>query len=257
MFRQAIEVLGDFGLMLYRALVAIHESLVGGRGRRIGRANLWWQMNRVGISSIPIVCLVLFCIGAILELQMAKPLADFGVVPLTADIVSLATFRELGPLVSAVVLTGFGGAAIAAELGTMVVGEEIEALEAQAIDPIRFLVVPRVLATVVMLVCLTVLGDIVAVFGGMVVGFFWLGIGVRQYLAHSREMLHVQDFVTGLIKAGVFGLLISSIACFMGLRVKGGAEGVGLATSRTVVYTIVALILVDLLFTAAFFYLGF
>ncbi len=257
MLRQAIEVLGDFGMMLYRALVAIYESLVGGRGSRIGRANLWWQMNRVGISSIPIVCLVLFCIGAILELQMAKPLSNFGVVPLTADIVSLATFRELGPLVSAVVLTGFGGAAIAAELGTMVVGEEIEALEAHAIDPIRFLVVPRVLATIIMLVCLTVLGDMVAVFGGMVVGYFWLGIGVRQYLSHSREMLHVQDFVTGLIKAGVFGLLISSIACFMGLRVKGGAEGVGLATSRTVVYTIVALILVDLLFTAVFFYLGF
>lgn len=257
MFRDAIEVLGGFGLMLYQVLLAVRESLFARRGRRIGWANLWSQMNRVGISSIPIVGLVLFCIGAILELQMAKPLANFGVVPLSADIVALATFRELGPLVCAVVLTGFGGAAIAAELGTMVVGEEIEAMEAQAIDPVRFLVVPRVLATIVMMVCLTALGDVVAMSGGLTVGFFWLGIGLRQYLAHARELLHVQDFVTGLIKGGVFGLLISAIACFMGLRVKGGAEGVGLATSRTVVFTIVALILVDLLFTGTFFYLGF
>jgi phospholipid/cholesterol/gamma-HCH transport system permease protein len=138
----------------------------------------------------------------------------------------------------------------------MVVSEEVEALEAQAINPIRFLVVPRVLATTVMMVCVAVVADLTGIAGGLTVSNLFMGISTRQYLQHTFERIEVRDFITGLIKAGVFGTLISGQACYLGLGVTGGAQGVGVATTRTVVLTIVALILVDLMFTTVFYALG-
>src|SRR3954454_3207024 len=194
------EFVGGLGYLMLDTAAAVRHALFGKRGRRLGWANLWAQMVRVGVRSIPIVMLVLFCIGAILALQMAPILKDYGAVNRVADIISIATFRELGPLVSAIVLTGFAGASIAAEIGTMVVSEEIEALQAQAISPIRFLVVPRVVATTVMMVCVAVVGDLTGVFGGLFVGKFLLGIDVTQYLNRTFEAVKVRDFVTGLVK---------------------------------------------------------
>src|SRR5947207_2330461 len=134
-----LELIGGVGYLIKDIIASTRRALFSKRGRRLGWANLWAQMDRVGVKSVPIVSLVLFCIGAILSLQMAPVLRDFGVVERVADIISLAVFRELGPLVSAIVLTGFAGASIAAEMGTMVVSEEIDALEAHAINPLRFL----------------------------------------------------------------------------------------------------------------------
>src|SRR4051794_14791683 len=148
-----IEFIGGLGYLIGDTALAVRRTLVTGRGKRLGWQNLWAQMVRVGVKSIPIVMLVLFCIGAILSLQMEPTLKQYGAVDRIPDIISVAVFRELGPLVAAIVLTGFAGASIAAEIGSMVVSEEVEALEAEAIDPIRFLVVPRVLATAVMMVC--------------------------------------------------------------------------------------------------------
>ena len=138
----------------------------------------------------------------------------------------------------------------------MVVSEEVEALEAQAISPGRFLVFPRVLATTIMMVCVAVVADLMGIAGGLLVSKFFLGIGYTQYIQHTFDAVKLQDFITGLIKAGVFGTLISGIACYLGLSVTGGAQGVGVATTRTVVLTIVALIVVDLLFTAVFYGMG-
>jgi phospholipid/cholesterol/gamma-HCH transport system permease protein len=254
--RRFIEFIGGVGYLLRDTIAATGRALFAKRGRRLGWNNLWAQMDRVGVQSIPIVSLVLFCIGAILALQMAPILRDYGMVPKVADVIAIATFRELGPLMAAIVLTGFAGASIAAEMGTTVVSEEIEALTAHAIDPVRFLVVPRVLATTVMLVCVAVVGDLMGVLGGMVIGQSFLGIGHEQYLTHTFDSLKMRDFITGLAKAGVFGIVISSLACYLGLGVTGGAQGVGRATTRTVVLTIVALIAIDLIFNAVFFYLG-
>ncbi|MGE5608725.1 MAG: MlaE family ABC transporter permease [Bacillota bacterium] len=251
-----VEFIGGLGYLLWDALVATRRSLFSKRGRRLGWQNLWAQMNRVGVKSIPIVSLVLFCIGAILALQLAPTLRQFGLVVTIPDIISIAIFRELGPLVAAIVLTGFAGASIAAEMGTMVVSEEIEAMEAHAISPIRFLVVPRVLATTVMMVCIAIVADLMGILGGLLMGQCFLDIGYLQYLTHTFDILKLQDFITGLVKAGVFGMLISLLACYLGLGVTGGAQGVGVATTRTVVLTIVALIAVDLLFTAGFFFMG-
>lgn len=252
---RTLEFLGGHGYILRDTAAAIPKALLDKRGRRLGWANLWAQMVRVGVKSIPIVSLVVFCIGAILALQMAPILKTYGALAQVADIISVSMFRELGPLVGAIVLTGFAGASIAAEIGTMVVSEEIEALEASAIHPVRFLVVPRVVATTVMMVCLAVVGDLMGVLGGMLTAKAFLGIPFLQYAKHTFTIVEIKDFITGLIKAGVFGVIISSLACFLGLKVTGGAQGVGVATTRTVVLTIVALILVDLMFTAVFFYL--
>ena len=254
--RRCLEFIGGLGYLMRDTAAAVGTALFSKRGRRLGWKNLWSQMDRVGVQSIPIVSLVLFCIGAILALQMAPILKDYGMVAKVADIISIAIFRELGPLMAAIVLTGFAGASIAAEMGSTVVSEEIEALQAHAIDPIRFLVVPRVLATAVMLVCVTVVGDLVGVLGGMVVSHSFLGIGHEQYVAHTFLALKLRDFLTGLSKAAVFGIIISSLACYLGLGVTGGAQGVGRATTRTVVLTIVSLIAIDLVFNAVFFYLG-
>ncbi|HEX8916331.1 MAG TPA: ABC transporter permease [Humisphaera sp.] len=251
-----LEFIGGVGYLLWDAAASARRGLVSGRGRRMGWANLWAQMERVGVKSVPIVMLVLFCIGAILSLQMAPILKGYGALDRVADIISIAVFRELGPLVAAVVLTGFAGASIAAELGTMVVSEEIEALEAQAINPVRFLVLPRVAATTVMMVCVAVVANLTGVLGGMTVAGTFLGVSPEQYLNHTFAAIKVADFTTGLVKAAVFGLLISGLACHLGLSVTGGAQGVGVATTRTVVLTIVALIVVDLLFTAVFYAIG-
>jgi len=223
---------------------------------RLGHAAVITQIIRVGVNSAGIVVLVCGCIGFILALQMHPPLAELGQEDKIANIVSVAVFRELGPLIAAIVLTGFAGAAIAAEIGTMVVGEEIEALEAHALNPIRFLVVPRVIATVFSLVCLTVIGDVVAVIAGgaMTVGF--LNVPYQLYVDNTLTQLVVNDFLTGLIKAAVFGLILSGLACYNGLRVSGGAAGVGRATTDTVVQTIVLVIFADLIFTTVFFQLG-
>jgi phospholipid/cholesterol/gamma-HCH transport system permease protein len=253
---ERLEFIGGLGYLLRDALVSVHPALFVARGRRLAWQNLWAQMVRVGVRSISIICLVVFCIGAILAFQMAPILEDYGIVAMVADIIAIAMFRELGPLVAAIVLTGFAGASIAAELGTMVVSEEIEALEAGAISPIRFLVVPRVVATTIMMVCLAVVADLVGMAGGMFVSRFFLGIDMYQYLDRTFSIVKLDDFLTGLVKAGVFGALISGLACYLGLGVTGGAQGVGAATTRTVVLTIVALITVDLMFTGVFYYLG-
>ncbi len=251
-----LRFMGGVGLLMRDTAVAVPAAVLSRRGRRLGWENLWAQMNRVGVQSIPIVFLVMFCIGSILALQMYPTLQRFGVATTIPNIIAVAVFRELGPLVSAVVLTGFAGASIAAEIGTMTVSEEIEALEAQAIAPVRFLVVPRVLATTVMMVCLALVGDVAGTVGGLVISAGPLDMNLRMFLHRVFSQLLVRDFLTGLFKAGVFGVLISSLACYLGLNVTNGAQGVGQATTRTVVYTIVALIIVDLMFTAVFFALN-
>src|SRR3954469_23345135 len=210
-----VEFLGGIGYLMRDTVAATHVALFGKRGRRLGWRNLWAQMVRVGVRSIPIVSLVVFCIGAILALQMAPILRDYGAIDRVADIIGVAMFRELGPLVSAIVLTGFAGASIAAEVGSMVVSEEIEALEAHAISPIRFLVVPRVLATTLMMVCIAIVGDSAGIIGGLMVGGAFLGIGHQQYVTHTFDILKLMDFITGLVKAAVFGSLISGLACYL------------------------------------------
>ncbi len=252
---RVFSLIGGVSYLVRDVAVWVGRSLFN-RRVRFGRNALVTQLLRTGVRAAGIVTLVCGCVGFILALQMEPPLADFGQTDKIANIIGVAIFRELGPLISAIVLAGFAGASIAAEIGTMVVGEEIEALEAHALNPIRFLVVPRVLATIIALVLLTVVGDITAVVFGGVMTVNFLGVPYQQYLSNTLNQLVLSDFLSGLIKAGVFGLILSSIACYNGLSVTGGAAGVGRATTNTVVQAIVAIIIADLVFTTIFFSLG-
>jgi len=245
---------GVFGL-LFDVLIWLKRSIFN-KDVRFGRAATVGQIVRIGVRSIGIVCLVCGCIGLILAIQMDPPLATFGQTDKIANIVGVAILRELGPLISAIVLTGFAGAAIAAELGTMVVGEEIEALEAQALNPIRFLALPRVLATTLSLILLTIIGDIIAIVAAGVVSIELLGVPYELYKANTLSQVTLSDFTTGLFKAGVFGVILASIACYNGFKVSGGAAGVGKATTDTVVQTVVTIVIADLIFTAMFYQLG-
>jgi phospholipid/cholesterol/gamma-HCH transport system permease protein len=241
-------------------------ALLGGVAARLGAAlfgrgrlriePLVAQSIRVGVRSIPIVVLVQVFIGVILALNMAPTLAAYGQLDRVADVVAIAVVRELGPLITAILLSGFAGASIAAELGTMVEGEEIKALKAHALDPIRYLVVPRLIATTVMMVGLSVLSDVVAVLGGMFTAVFVLDLSATTYIDSTQAAIALKDYSTGLSKAVVFGLMIGALACYEGLNVRGGAEGVGHATTTTVVKSIVALIAADCIFATIFYTLG-
>ncbi len=220
---------------------------------RFGQAAIISQIVRVGARSLFIISLVSGCIGLILALQLSPPLDQFGQKELVANIIGIAVLRELGPLIAAVVLTGFAGAAIAAEIGTMVVGEEIEALEAHALNPVRFLVVPRVIATVVSMTALAVVADAVSVASGLMTSLVALQIPYATFVSNLLDQVKPVDFWTGVGKGAVFGLLIGIIACGNGLKVSGGAAGVGKSTTATVVESVVAIIIADMVFTAIFY----
>jgi phospholipid/cholesterol/gamma-HCH transport system permease protein len=255
---RAINMLGHIGALYFLLMDASRWILkrITTRNARLGRVAVVAQIVRVGVASIFIVSLVSGSIGFILGMQMAPPLDKLGQVDLVPNIVAVAVLRELGPLIAAIVLVGFAGASIAAEIGTMVVGEEVEALEAHALNPVRFLVVPRIIATVISMSCLAVISNIMAIVSAALMSKTVLGISWVTYYNNTLAQVGPRDFTTGLVKAAVFGMLIGLIACGNGLRVTGGAAGVGKATTSTVVESVVAVIFADLMFTVVFYALG-
>ena len=251
-FLSALDMIGASVFLLWDMLRWIARALIL-RRTRLGRRAIVAQIVRVGVKSIFIVSLVSGCVGLILAFQLAPPLDQFGQKELVANIIGVAVLRELGPLIGAIVLTGFAGASIAAEIGTMVVGEEVEALEAHALNPVRFLVVPRVLATIVSMTALAVIADIVAIAAALFISMTVLDIPEATFMSNLLQQAKSVDFYTGVAKGTIFGMLIGVIACLNGLRVSGGAAGVGKATTSTVVQCVVAIVVADLAFTAVFF----
>ncbi len=212
------------------------------------------QLYFVGNESVFIICLVGMAVGAVLALQAAYQLKQFGAVLYTGALVSVSITRELGPVMAGIVLSGRVGASVAAELGTMKVQEEVDALMTMGIPPIPYLVVPRILAMVIMLPVLTVLTDVVGIIGGYLIGVVTLGIPSELYLQAGFDALVPKDILTGLAKSAVFALLVGIISTYQGLSVRGGAEGVGKATTQSVVYSVIAIIVADCVCTALFFY---
>ena len=255
---QLIAVLEHTGYAMFLLLDTagwIVRSVVQ-RKTRLGRRAVVSQIVRVGTRSISIVMLVSGCVGLILAFQLAPPLDDFGSRETVANIIGVAVLRELGPLIGAIVLTGYAGASMAAEIGTMAVSEEIDALEAMALNPVRFLVVPRVIAATVSMTALAVLADVTAIFAALGVSVLVLDIPKATFIQNLLDQVKPVDFLTGIMKAAVFGLLIGLIACGNGLKLVGtsaGADGVGKATTSTVVQSVVSIVLADLVFTAVFY----
>lgn len=213
------------------------------------------QMYKIGVTSFPLVFLTALFTGLVLALQGAYQLRLFAAEQFAADLVSLSVTRELGPVLTSMVVAGRVGASIAAELGTMKVTEQIDALKSLAVNPVRYLVVPRFLAALLMLMILTIYADYIGILGGYLISIFKLGISPHKYLKRSIDVLLVKDVITGLIKAFFFGGIIAIVGCYYGFKAKGGAEGVGKATTLAVVTALILIIASDAIFTAVFYFL--
>jgi phospholipid/cholesterol/gamma-HCH transport system permease protein len=220
----------------------------------MSRKNIFDQMVFSGVNSLLIVFFVALFTGIVLAMQSAYQLSKLGAEMYVASLVAVSMARELGPVLTALVVAGRVGAAITAELGSMKVTEQVEALQALALNPVRFLVVPRFLALLIMLPCLTIFSDLVGMFGGWLVGVFNLGLNSGLYINITTKFLELKDIYTGLIKSVFFGMIIALIGCYMGLTTSGGAEGVGRSTTVSVVASFIMVILADCILTGIFYF---
>src|ERR1700686_4027547 len=207
----------------------------------------------VGVGAIPILSLITFFIGVIIALQGAYELQRLGAMQIVASLVAISITRELGPLVTAIVVIGRSGSAFAAEIGTMRVTEELDALATMALDPVAFLVVPKFLAMAVMLPCLAIWADLMGVLGGSVFGVFGGGYTFGGYMLATRDALLMRDITSRVIKSLVFGMVITAVGCHEGFATGAGAEEVGRSTTSAVVISILLVIVIDLIFTSLFY----
>lgn len=249
----ALQFVGGVSLTIRRGLTWFVRVLF--RRSDIERRNYARELERAGVDSVGIVSLLCVAVGVILAMQTAYQLRKFGAEIYIPALVAIVMAREMGPLLASVILTGRVGAAIAAEIGTMVVSEEIDALRTLGISPYRFLVAPRLFALLVMVPTLSFLATLVGIAGGFAFAVPVLHLTPEYYISETFNNLLVKDLVPGMVKAVVFGQLFGAIACYEGLTVTGGAEGVGKATTRAVVRGIIAIILADAVFTTLFFFL--
>ena len=213
-------------------------------------------MQRTGVDALPIVGLISFLLGLIIAFMSSVQLQQFGANVYVASLVSLAMTRELGPIMTAIIVAGRSGSSFAAELGTMKVSEEVDALFTMGFDPTRFLVVPKLLASVIVVPFLTLFSSLFGIAGGLLVGVFMLDLTAGAYIAKTVETLTLFDVYWGLLKSAVFALLIAWIGCFRGFRVTGGAASVGQATTSAVVSSIFLIILTDSVFAVILRYWG-
>jgi phospholipid/cholesterol/gamma-HCH transport system permease protein len=210
------------------------------------------QMDIIGVGSLPIVAMTGFFSGAVMALQMSRALATYGATGQVGQIVAITLVRELGPVLSALLVAGRNGSGIASELGSMKVTEQIDALRALGTDPIQKLVTPRLIATAVMLPLLTIVSDFVGLFGGFVIATGLLNITSSQYWTTAYQALVWSDIAQGLLKPFVFAMVIALVGCFFGLRTSGGTQGVGLATTQAVVVASVWIFVLTLFITRIF-----
>jgi phospholipid/cholesterol/gamma-HCH transport system permease protein len=253
---RGVERVGDAALRFVRYLgglgLLVAESwrhLVFGpfRGRPVRMREVWNQMVRVGPRSLLVVFQVNFFVGVILALIGGNILRSIavGFVDYVGNLMSVGIVLELGPLLTAIIMAGFIGAALTAEIGTMVVSEEVTALQTSGLNPVRFLVAPRLIASFVMIPCVTLLGSLVGILGGLLVATQVLHLSSHAYFERAWHQLKPDNVWHGLEKSVVFGLIIGAIGCYQGFSVKGGAEGVGRATTQAVVSCILLVVLAD------------
>ena len=214
------------------------------------------QMDIIGVGSLPIVILTGFFIGAVLVLQTASQFQRFGQTSLTGEVVSLALVRELGPTITGLLVAGRNASGIASELGSMIVTEQVDAMRAMGTDPLRRLVTPRVLSTVLMLPLLTAMADFVGLIGGYIVSWTTLRVGAVQFWTQAVNTLEFSDLMEGLTKPLVFGFVLATVGCYQGLKVRGGTQGVGRATTQAVVVSSVLILVINFFLTKVLLYLA-
>ncbi|UCE72578.1 MAG: ABC transporter permease [Nitrospiraceae bacterium] len=212
------------------------------------------EMVKVGYNSVPIVAVISLFVGIILALQAAYQLKKVGALIYVADLVGVSLTRELAPILTAIIVAGRSGSAFAAEIGSMKAAEEVDALVTMGINPIRFLVVPKLIALMIMLPALTLFADFIGIFGGFLLSVTELGIHPYNYFQQTVSALVMTDVVTGLVKALAFSIVITIVGAYEGFKVEGGAEEVGRRTTASVVASIFLVIVFDLFFTTLFYF---
>ncbi|MCA1658926.1 MAG: ABC transporter permease [Verrucomicrobiaceae bacterium] len=246
--------LGEIGAMFWFIVNTFTETMANVRlGRAPFRASsLFRHTERAGVGSVPLVALVSFFLGLTMALLTGYQLQRFGTERLVPGLVAIAFTRELGPLLTGIMLAARIGAAFTAELGTMQVSEEVEAVEAMGISPLRFLVAPRLVALVALMPCLAVISSIAAIIATALISRAYFNIAFVYFSDLVLASLLIRDIITGVFKSFLFGLLIGAIACYRGLSVKGGAAGVGTSTTSSVVTAITSVIAFDTIFNVVY-----
>ncbi|HNQ50541.1 MAG TPA: ABC transporter permease [Candidatus Omnitrophota bacterium] len=219
------------------------------------RRRILEQSKKAGLDSFLIVALISFFIGVIFSFQISYLMRQLGAEMYIASIVALSIVRELGPVITALIVAGRVGASITAELGSMQVTEQIDALTTLATNPVKYLVVPRFVALAMMLPILTLFADMIGIVGGWIICVTKLGIPSKMYMTIAFDSLQFKDLFTGLIKTVFFGMIIAFVSCYEGFNVEGGAEGVGKATTQSVVISFILIIACDCFFTALFYFI--
>ena len=240
--KQRVLEVQEFALLAARAIQNIFRS-------PHYLTDILFQMDFIGFGSLPIVVLTGFFTGAVLALQSYKTLATFGETSLTGQVVALSLVRELGPVLTSLMVAGRNSSGIASELGSMVVSEQIDAMRALGTDPGKKLVTPRLVATVVMLPLLTILSDIMGLLGGFMVSSLIVHLNSSQYWSQAYHSLDMQDVFQGLIKPFIFAFIVALVGCYYGLTTRGGTQGVGRATTQAVVTASVLILLTDFFLT--------
>jgi phospholipid/cholesterol/gamma-HCH transport system permease protein len=242
---QVVSFLGDFLEASLRA--ARHPKLL-----RWGEVLIY--MEKVGVDGLGIVALISFLLGLIMAFMSSLQLQPFGANIYVANLVAVAMVKELGPIMTAILVAGRSGSAFAAEIGTMKVNEEVDALLVMGYDPLVFLALPKVLAAVLTVPLLTLFADLVAILGGLTVGVVGMGFTVQAYVQQTLKTLYATDILTGCLKAAVFAVLIAGIGCQRGFKVRGGAESVGTQTTSAVVSAMFLIIVADSIFAVVLHY---
>ncbi|HLJ30423.1 MAG TPA: ABC transporter permease [Candidatus Angelobacter sp.] len=218
-------------------------------------ADIMYQADLIGVGSLPIVLLTGGFTGAVLALNTRATLEQFGALSLTGQLVSLSMVKELGPVLTSLMVAGRNASGMASELGSMQVTEQIDAMRALGTDPYKKLVTPRVISTVVMMFFLTVISDLVGLIGGWFISFTWIGLDSSQYWNEAYQSLVFNDIFMGLFKPVLFGFIIATVGCYFGLSTRGGTQGVGRSTTQAVVVSSVLIIAVDFFVTKALLFI--
>ena len=248
--RDLLQLVNDVG----RVAVALGGTVL--HPHRVRWRDVLAAAEAAGVNAFPVVVLLSSLLGLILAYQTAATFARYGADVFLADMLAISLVRELGPLMTAITLTARSGSAFAAEIGTMKVNEEVDALDTMGLEPTAFLVTPRVLAAVFMTPLLAVFASLAGLVGGLFVWMATLGLPPRLYVRRVLEAVDVTDFTGGLVKAFAFGAVVAAIGCIRGLQTRGGASAVGRSATRAVVSGIIGIALVDMVFAIVFFYLG-
>jgi phospholipid/cholesterol/gamma-HCH transport system permease protein len=250
-----LDYVGGLSLGLWATVRALHTTLPFTGNRYRWKASIV-QMLQIGVEAIPMVGLMAMCCGFILAMQGGSELRRYGAMSLVIDLVAIGFTREIGPLLTAIAVSGRSGSAISAEIGTMVVTQEIDTLKVMAFDPIEFVVAPKLLAGLIMVPALTVLCNLCGIFAGWIYMFFSTHLGLRLYVHEVLDSLVLRDVVSGTIKSVAFAAIIVLVGCLEGFRVQGGPEAVGRSTTSAVVRSTFLVIVADMVFTAIFYFTG-